>query len=213
MLAGPVELSLLVPGRPAYQASLNVKAGETVEWPTRQVISAAKSQPRVASSAPLQSSPSQTVSPPVVDSRPASPPPAAPVERRPEPVTPPTTAPANAGYDRVAATEEIAGIITRFGAAFQTRRIEAVRAVFPGMTLNAAQRWEGLLTEKALSEFSANASLNQPPEFDDDQADVSFAMRMNYKIGGARQSPSFQYTGKLRRDTGRWKMVEVKAVN
>ena len=213
VLAGPVELSLLLPGRPAYDRSLRVKSGETIEWPTRQVIADATAQPRLVSAAPVQAAPAPAVSPPVAETRTALPPPPAPVERRPEPVTPPTTAPASPGYDRSAATQEIAGIVGRFAAAFQTRRIEAVRAVFPGMTLNAAQRWESLLTEKALSELSANASLSQAPDFSGDEADIAFTMKMDYRIGGTRQSPTFQYTGKLRRDNSRWRMIEVKAAS
>ena len=67
-----------------------------------------------------------------------------------------------------------------------------------------------MFCEKSVSELTARVTRVSPPDFDGNEADVSFGMKLDYKIGSQKQSPpEIQYASKLRRDGGTWRMTTV----
>ena len=134
-----------------------------------------------------------------------------PVVSTPQPASPPAApaAAAAAAFDAEAATRDIRAVLDRFAAAFETRRIDEVRRIAPGMSTEFARRWQTLLEERSVTEFTARVIRVSPPEFDVPAAEVPFAMKLDYKVGGQRQSPEIQYTAHFRREGDRWRMQTV----
>ena len=133
-----------------------------------------------------------------------------PIAPAPQPAaTIPAPAPAAPAFDAEAATREIRTALDRFAAAFETRRIDEVRRIAPGMSSDFAKRWQTLLEEKSVSDLRASVVRVSPPEFDGSSADVFFAMKLNYRIGGQTQAPEIQYSAKLRRDGTAWRITSV----
>ena len=117
------------------------------------------------------------------------------------------TAPA---FDAEAATREIHGVLDRFAAAIESRRIDDVRRVAPGMSSDFASKWNTLLSEKSVTDLTARVTRVSTPDFDGDDADVPFAMQLSYKVGGQKQAPpEIQYLARFRREGGRWRMASV----
>jgi hypothetical protein len=117
--------------------------------------------------------------------------------------------PAAPAFDAEAATREIRTALDRFAAAFETRRIDEVRRIAPGMSTEFAKRWQTLLEERSVSDLRASVIRVSPPEFDGGVADVFFAMRLSYRINGQAQSPEIQYSAKMRRDGSAWRITSV----
>ncbi|MFL5581267.1 MAG: hypothetical protein ACJ8AO_12910, partial [Gemmatimonadaceae bacterium] len=122
-----------------------------------------------------------------------------------QPEAPPVaSAPA---FDRAAAADQVRGAVARFVAAFETRKIDEVRRVYPGMSVESATRWQALLGERTVTDLKTAVARTGTPEFDGDDAEVSFAMSLEFKAGGKRQSQELPYTAKLRRDGGAWRII------
>jgi serine/threonine-protein kinase len=209
---GRSTVTVQLPGGERRSYPLSVAAGERVAWPPARIAAELRSI-AAGPPAPQPTGPGRTTGTPaesarVVDTAASPPPVTQPTTGTGRPVAP-ATPPVSTGIDRAAAMQEFQAAIGRFVGAFETRRIDEVRRVYPGMTPQSAEQWQGLLGERLVSDVQTSVERIGTPEFTSNEAQVSFIMRLEYKVRSQRQTADLQYQARFRREGGAWQMTSV----
>jgi hypothetical protein len=202
-------LTLRVPGKAPVTGRVALSAGRPMTWPTGVEI--AKLRDTAADPASMVASGNPPAATPVRDTSRALGAVPPPVDRAPDTRSGGGATKAATTDNTAASSEEIGGLLRRYAAAYEARKMEDVTRLFPSMTSDEKSRWGAFLESRDIQELHAQIAGMQPPDVEGNTALVNFTLALDYKMTGAgRQTPRFNYKAMLKRDaTGGWTLLKL----
>jgi hypothetical protein len=160
----------------------------------------------VAAPPPTATPAAETVTPPPAAPPPVAQPPAAqPPEASPPAPAPPQAAPQPPRDPR----PEISGAIAAFASAIESRNVDNIRRVYPGMTPLQQRGWEQFFeTVRDVKAQLAVGTLDVANGAADARVSGTYAYRNNSTGRAEVQPVSFRAT--LRREGGGWRIIQVR---
>jgi eukaryotic-like serine/threonine-protein kinase len=145
---------------------------------------------------------------PTLSALPATPPPPPP----PPPPVRDNPPPVDTAAERARTAQAVRARIDALAAAFETRNMESVVAVYPNAPAEWRQRWAALVeNEQNVRDLRATVAQAGTAEIAGDVARIAFTLRLDYRdFRNAQQQATTQFNATLRRSGASWVISQIQ---